>query len=349
MFFVFGCKQPIEPIDGVISYGIRLRNWAVLPSMPDARGQPAAAALGLGGWHVFSLYSEAHMRRTDSKLVVAAMKVVPSLTHFPPGLLPLIATFLGPNSIFFAGGWNAKVGRTVDSAVCYSLDSCSWRTDVSSMRTARGSAATVAIGGRMMVFGGLHENPKTQHLSSCEAFDPITNEWTVLSPMSTRRCYACAVAWESRAFVFGGHDGWSALSSVECFDSALNTWSAIAPMSTARYQAAVVAVSGCGLIVMGGLGADGLALQSAELYDPTTNEWTAVSWQLPKPVYSFAAHCFDGVVLHIVGGIINSHLALTGWRPTACCWSMDLSATAPIWLSLPPMPECIHLHGSVAV
>ena len=74
---------------------------------------------------------------------------------------------------------------------------------------------------------------------------------------------------------------------------------------------------------MGGYGKYGVLLQSAELYDPTSNQWTTMAWQLPTPLAGFTAHCIDGV-LHVIGHKV--------------CWSMDLGATVSVWLTLPPNP-----------
>ena len=227
------------------------------------------------------------------------MRGVSALTHFPPGLLPLIASFLGHDWIVVAGG---RRGLVVSSAVCYSLNTDSWSStdNIASMSIGRHSAATVAIGGKMMVFGGIDDE---HDLATCDAFEPATNTWTTLPPMSTPRACASAVAWQGRAFVFGGWSGLAGVSSVECFDPKLNRWSNVAPMGTARYNAAAVAVHGHGLLVMGGFSQDfGAAMESVELYDPVANRWTTSSWHLPKPLCDFAAQCIDGV-LYIIGGM----------------------------------------------
>ena len=301
--FVFG--------DGaeVTSYSTETQSWTVLQPMTDIRSYATAATLGFG---------------SDGDAVVTAMRTVLALTHFPPGLLPLISSFLGPDWIVVAGGQWSDARVTV-TTLWYSLDTRSWRShNVPSMWIGRFASTCVAVGGRMMVFGGRDMVIDRQHLCylvSCEAFDLVTNEWSPLPPMSTPRAYACAAAWRGRSFVFGGwNSGLCGLASAECFDSKMNRWSFIPSMSTARYSAAAVAVAG-GIIVMGGYGKYGDQLQSAELYDPTCNQWTTMTWQLPTPLASFAAHCIDGV-LHVIG-----HKE---------CWSMDLGAAVPVWLPLPP-------------
>ena len=265
------------------------------------------------------------------------MREVAALVHFPPGLLPLIASFLEGQSIIVAGGIT-NAGRIISTTLCYSPDARNWRTDVPSMSTQRVSSAAVAIGDRMLIFGGRSRFHFS--LATCEAFDLATQEWSALPPMSTPRSFASAAAWHGRAFAIGGWNSSGSLSSAECFDSAQNQWSHIPAMSTGRYHAAAVAVPDRGLIVMGGLlvtsGHDPCAatvLQSAELYDPATNAWTPMTWQLPRPLCDFAAHCIDQVI-YILGGC-------TAGGGSDACWSIDLRIAAPTWSPLPSMPTTI--------
>lgn len=333
---VFG-RADVHECDGAMSYSTSSRRWTRLPQMPAVRQGAAAAALGTGNSFCFVVC--ANVWRTDPELAMGAMRTVPALTHFPPGLLPLIASYLGPDSIFVTGGYGGHEGYEghmtyAATSFCYSLDAHTWKTDVPVMGVTRTAMATVVIGGRMMVFGGRNHNSV---MASCEAFDPTTNKWSPLPPMPTPRATACAAAWEGRAFVFGGHHLYTALSSVDCFDPTLNRWSAIAPMNFCREGAAAVTIPRRGLLVMGGCHR-GCLQQSAELYDFLTTSWTTMPWQLPTPLCDFSAHVLDGV-LYIIGGN-NVRGAV------AECWSMDLSL--PVWSPLSPLPTALFGIASVA-
>ena len=320
MFSSFGSTN-----ESAMRYSTVERTWAVLPPMPRPRQFAASGTLSFG---ITSLLCAcvADRQWTDSKVIVAAMRTVTALTHFPPGLLPLIVSFLCTDSVLLAGG-SDTAGNILASAICYSLDSGTWCSDVPPMSIGRMVPASLVIGGRMMVFGGFQQD--VGDLTTCEAFDPSSNEWTALPPMSIPRFGACAVAWEGRAFVIGGSNGSTILASLECFDPVLNQWSDIdiAPMMDTRYRAAAVAVPGRGLLVMGGRSYNG-PLQSAELWDPATNAWRMMAWELPKLFGELRAHIHNGV-LHIVGRICV---------PAYTCeaWSMDPSTA--IWSPLPPAP-----------
>lgn len=296
--------------------------------------------------HIFrTSCAETGVGATDPKLIVAAMRTVPAMTHFPPGLLPLIASFLGPDSIFVAGGYCGK-SRLHTTSLCYSLNTHRWRTNVAAMSEARTNMATAAFGGRMMVFGGRIADPLSTVLmvtATCEAFDPSINTWSALPSMPTPRSSAVAVAWQDRVFVFGGCLPWLPydLSSACCFHPLQNGWSAISPMTCCRRLAAAVAIPSLGILVMGGH-SGWETLESVELYDPNIDKWTTMPWLLPKPLCNFAAHFLDDGMLYIIGGS-------SGSGKNTDCWSMDLSAAVPVWSPLPSLPGAMEGLASVAV
>lgn len=205
------------------------------------------------------------------------------------------------------------------------------------MSTPRQSATSAAINGQMMVCGGFGANRKL--LRTCEAYDPVSNKWTALPRMLSWRTHACAATWEGRAFVLGGSvEGGDA--SVECFDPVLKQWSFVAPMKLARHDAAAVSIPNRGIMILGGWSCYG-RLESAELYDPRTNEWTTMPWNLPCKLSGLTAQFFDGL-LHIAGGGCIDHIS-------AACWSMDVAAVFPVWSPLPSLPIPLSFATSVMI
>ena len=86
-------------------------------------------------------------------------------------------------------------------------------------------------------------SPGTNALSSVEVFDPQTQTWASIAPMSTERRCGVVVAVQGKLYAAGGDDQHRAdLSSVEAFDPQQNRWEPVAPMSCARYGAAGVAI-----------------------------------------------------------------------------------------------------------
>ena len=79
--------------------------------------------------------------------------------------------------------------------------------------------------------------------SLMERFDPATNAWEPLPPMSEARFRLGVSVASGKIYALGGlDDDDDFLSSVERFDPVSNAWEALPPMSTERADFAVVAV-----------------------------------------------------------------------------------------------------------
>ena len=79
-------------------------------------------------------------------------------------------------------------------------------------------------------------------LSSVECYDPSTNVWSVVAPMSTVRAGHGVAGLGGFLYAVGGHDGTRDLSSVERFDPSTNVWSVVAAMTTTRFALGAVAI-----------------------------------------------------------------------------------------------------------
>ena len=79
-----------------------------------------------------------------------------------------------------------------------------------------------------------------QLVATVERYDPATNTWEAVAPMSTKRAGLGAASIDGKLYAVGGHDGSARLATVERYDPATNTWEAVAPMSTKRDRKSVV-------------------------------------------------------------------------------------------------------------
>jgi hypothetical protein len=97
--------------------------------------------------------------------------------------------------------------------------------------------------GRLYAVGGCDEN--NFRLNSVENYDPVTDNWNYVSPMSTCRSSPCVMTTGRALYVVGGvnYVGMS-LNSGECFDPMTNTWVSINPMQQKR-------ASACGAVCNG--------------------------------------------------------------------------------------------------
>ncbi|KAF7813613.1 F-box/kelch-repeat protein [Senna tora] len=91
----------------------------------------------------------------------------------------------------------------------------------------------------------------------------------------------------------------SASAEVYQYDSCLNSWSRLPNMNVARHDFACAEVNGL-VYAVGGYGADGASLSSAEVYDPDAAKWTLIE-NLRRPRWGCFACGFEGK-LYVMGG-----------------------------------------------
>ena len=89
------------------------------------------------------------------------------------------------------------------------------------------------LGDRIFVIGG---NDGVSFLNSIECYDPHTNRWTLLPPMSRPRAGIGAAALDGRIYAIGGFDGASRLDIVEMFEPRMNAWTEAASLNSWKFD-----------------------------------------------------------------------------------------------------------------
>ncbi|XP_022090242.1 kelch-like protein 17 [Acanthaster planci] len=155
--------------------------------------------------------------------------------------------------------------------------------------------------------------------SECECYDPRSDTWHPLAPMSSRRARLGVATVGRLVYAVGGYDGSNDLALVESYNPQTNTWKEITPMGTKRSCLAVASLNGL-LYAIGGY--DGAScLNSVERYDPLTNTWTSVAAMATRRRYVKVA-VMDGC-LYALGGYDGScHLSsVERYDPQTNSWA----------------------------
>ena len=104
------------------------------------------------------------------------------------------------------------------------------------MAAARFSHAVAVPDGQLYAVGGFNDD--NGFLSSVERYDPATNAWEAVAPLTLARFGARVAALEGKLYAVGGRieddEVDRPANSVERFDPATNAWEEVAPMATAR-------------------------------------------------------------------------------------------------------------------
>nr|WP_145548723.1 kelch repeat-containing protein [Variovorax boronicumulans] len=110
--------------------------------------------------------------------------------------------------------------------------------------TARNSAASAVIDGRIYVAGGRQALPQPDgslrqvNLATLEVFDPSTGTWQTRAPMPQAQGGLAAAAHGGKLYVFGGEQ-WTPEHKVFAdswvYDPAADRWTALPPLPTPRH------------------------------------------------------------------------------------------------------------------
>jgi len=187
--------------------------------------------------------------------------------------------------LYVAGGYHEQ--RNLDAVEVYDPRAGAW--DVcKSLTVPRRGFGLSAVDGWLYAVGGWNG---THNLDSVERFDPQRDEWMTIEGLSCPRSSLCTAVLHGKVYAVGGWDGTKYLQTCERFAPKVRSWEPIASMGAARSYGSATAMLGR-LFALGGWdGAGGRRLDSAEMYDPRTNQW------MPLPKMNCPRYCVAAVAL----------------------------------------------------
>lgn len=184
---------------------------------------------------------------------------------------------LANGKVLVAGGsaYVSNQWTSVAAAELYDPATETW-TATGSMNTARRGFFMVRLAnGKVLVGGGTSSNGD---LKSAETYDPATGIFTTVPDMPTTRADVhAALLPNGNVLVIGGYSsGNGHLATAVIFDTATNSWSTVSSqMQTAHdYGAAVVTLNDGRIFIAGGW-SQSHGIAQTELFDPTTNTFSA--------------------------------------------------------------------------
>jgi N-acetylneuraminic acid mutarotase len=211
------------------------------------------------------------------------------------------------------------------------------------------NTTTLLNDGRLLVAGGRNDGP----LASAQLYNPADNSWANAASLNIAREGAAAVLLkDGRVLVVGGQTSApddpspAYTATAEVYDPDAKTWTRTADdMSTGRFQPTMTLLEDGRVLVAGGTGDVGpghtaASLDSAELYDPATDNFTDAGTMAAPRAMATATLLSNGKVL-VAGGydgkneltsadLYDPDPAHPGWSSTGPLAHARDSATATI-------------------
>ncbi len=197
-------------------------------------------------------------------------------------------------------GQNAESPQSAISRFTVGTFRDGWQ-DRMPMPTSRTSLASVTLGNKLYVLGGISE---VGVLDVCEVYDPTGDSWATIASLASPRAYASAVAYLGKVYILGGETSQDQLAIVESYDPSTNTWSQLTPIPSPRSRFGAGVLNGK-IYVFGGYQTDG----AIYAYDVLNDDWDLVG-TLPKPRDGMSVTVFNGL-FYIIGGSHPDNFWLT--------------------------------------
>jgi len=177
--------------------------------------------------------------------------------------------------IYVLGGASRLHGTPYTTVEQYDPESDTW-TEMEDMPSRAYFMNSCTVDGKIYLIGGYSSGgrPGDAPLSSCYAFDPLQNTWTVLPDMPSGRALGYARSIDGAVYVAGGlNAAWPSSNGVWKFDPARNKWATRASMPAPRAGAGA-AVLGNKIYTFGGIGGHGyISETSFYTYEPSSDTW----------------------------------------------------------------------------
>uniref|UniRef100_A0A1A8FIF8 Kelch-like family member 7 n=2 Tax=Nothobranchius korthausae TaxID=1143690 RepID=A0A1A8FIF8_9TELE len=140
------------------------------------------------------------------------------------------AACVAHGNIYVSGGVTKEGGRILHHLHCFNTHTSSWQTQPN-MLTARCGHGSVELNGLIYVCGGLGSNGLSRFITnSCEVYNPSTQQWRELCPMTQPRKDHGLVVVNNLIYAIGGKGQQGFLRSVEYYNVGSNQWCRAPPL-----------------------------------------------------------------------------------------------------------------------
>uniref|UniRef100_A0A8C3YQF7 Kelch like family member 1 n=1 Tax=Catagonus wagneri TaxID=51154 RepID=A0A8C3YQF7_9CETA len=237
--FVIGGRDGLKTLNTVECYNPKTKTWTVLPPMSTHRHGlgvtvlegPIYAVGGHDGWSYLNTV-ERWDPQNQQWTFVASMSIARSTVG--------VASLNG--KLYSVGGRDGS--SCLSSMEYYDPHTNKWNM-CAPMCKRRGGVGVATCDGFLYAVGG-HDAPASNHCSRLldyvERYDPKTDTWTMVAPLSMPRDAVGVCLLGDRLYAVGGYDGQTYLNTMESYDPQTNEWTQMASLNIGRAGACVVVI-----------------------------------------------------------------------------------------------------------
>ncbi|XP_008552054.1 kelch-like protein 5 [Microplitis demolitor] len=234
---IVGGRDGLKTLDSVERLDFSTLKWSRLPPMNTHRhglgvavlGGPLYAVGGHDGWS-FLHTVERWDPNTQEWSLIAPMP-------FPRSTVGVAVL---NDKLYAVGGRDTN--SCLNTVDCYDPHTNKW-TRCAPMFKRRGGVGVGVANGCIYALGGYDVAAKGSNAcryDSVERYDPKTDTWTMVAPMSVARDAVGVCLLGDQLFAVGGYDGQQYLTLVETYDPILNEWHQVSPLKTGRAGPCVI-------------------------------------------------------------------------------------------------------------
>jgi hypothetical protein len=230
-----------------------------------------------------------------------------------------------------------RTGTNGNTAELYDPASGKWSlTGTPNMHHENGSA-TLLANGEVLLAGG-NDLSGTGFATGAELYNPSTGQWRTTGSMpSGRGLQAAVLLTDGQVLVAGGEDSTlSSLADAALYNPETGTWQPTGSMHQARLSPTAELLGNGTVLVAGGAdisnGTNYTRLTSAEIYNPSTGEWTMtadVPTNSPRIGLLQSALLANGDVLVARDAFFNPETGT--WTPTGASFPGNNTIGAGPW------------------
>ncbi|XP_071652799.1 kelch-like protein 5 [Temnothorax longispinosus] len=240
---VAGGTDGLRTLNTVECFDFSTLTWSTLPPMNVYRQELGMAVLG------GLLYAVGGHDANGGCLFNAVERWDPGTGHWS-SICPMSEQRVGVGVAVLNDKLYAVGGRDIrfclNTVECYDPHTNRW-TQCAPMSKRRGCVGVGVVNGCLYALGGYDisaSNPNVSRFDckTVERYDPKTDTWTMVAPMSVPRSEVGVCVLGDRLMAVGGYACQQRLTLVEAYDPHLNEWEPVAPLKTGRAGPCVAVV-----------------------------------------------------------------------------------------------------------